>query len=130
MNRIQNPEEAAGEFLKVLRQSRSAVGLTGAGVSTGSGIPDFRGPSGLYSKLSPRTFEIDFFLSCPDEYYQIAIEHIHPLADRETVYEWFYKFYLTPWCILTPDLQVITNPGGDKDDRDAVVAGLRLRIIF
>lgn len=83
MNRIRNPEEAAGQFLEALRQSRSAVALTGAGVSTGSGIPDFRSPSGLYSKVSPRTFEIDFFMSFPDEYYKIAVEHIHPLADRE-----------------------------------------------
>jgi len=27
-------------------------------------------------------------------------------------------------------VQVITNPGGDKDDRDAIVGGLRIRLIF
>lgn len=36
-----------------LREARSAVGLTGAGVSTESGIPDFRGPSGVWT-LDPR----------------------------------------------------------------------------
>ncbi|HOK66276.1 MAG TPA: NAD-dependent protein deacylase [Anaerohalosphaeraceae bacterium] len=82
MNRIQNPQEAADLFLSALRQSRCAVGLTGAGVSTASGIPDFRGAGGLYSKISPRTFEIDFFLSNPGDYYKIALEHIHPLADK------------------------------------------------
>jgi NAD-dependent deacetylase len=82
MNRIQNAHEAAQLFLSVLRQSRSAAALTGAGVSTASGIPDFRGAGGLYSKISPRTFEIEFFLSNPAEYYQIALEHIHPLADK------------------------------------------------
>ncbi|MHC4674205.1 MAG: carbohydrate porin [Planctomycetota bacterium] len=56
--------------------------------------------------------------------------NIRPLADRETVYEWYYKFYLTPWCDISPDLQIVTNPGGDKDDRDAIVGGVRLRIIF
>jgi carbohydrate-selective porin OprB len=25
---------------------------------------------------------------------------------------------------------VITNPGGDQDDRDAIVGGVRVRIIF
>ena len=53
-----------------------------------------------------------------------------PMADRETVYEWYYAIHLTPWCVVTPDLQVVTNPGGDKDDRDAVVGGLRVRITF
>lgn len=75
--------EQASEFLKRLKQAKSAVVLTGAGVSTDSGIPDFRGPSGLYSKISQRTFEIDFFNDFPDEYYKTAIEHIHTLADRE-----------------------------------------------
>lgn len=82
MNKIRDPQTAAGEFLAAIRSSRCAVALTGAGVSTASGIPDFRGPSGLYSKISPRTFEIDFFLSCPAEYYKLAVEHIHPLADK------------------------------------------------
>lgn len=57
-------------------------------------------------------------------------ETTNALADRETVYEWFYSIQLTPWCVLTPDLQVITNPGGNKDSRDAVVGGVRIRVLF
>jgi porin len=51
-------------------------------------------------------------------------------ADRETVYEWYYAIRVTPWCIFTPDLQVVTNPGGDRDAPDAFVGGFRIRIIF
>jgi NAD-dependent deacetylase len=83
MNRITDPQQAATVFLEAIRQSRCAVALTGAGVSTGSGIPDFRGAGGLYSKISPQTFEIDFFMSRPADYYKIAIEHIHPLVDKD-----------------------------------------------
>lgn len=54
----------------------------------------------------------------------------HSRADRETIYEWYYKIYLAPWCILTPDPQVTTNLGGDKDYRDSVVGGFPLRIVF
>jgi porin len=57
-------------------------------------------------------------------------EVVNPKADRESVYELYYAYVLTPWCIITPDVQVITNPGGDADDRDAVIAGLRFRILF
>lgn len=57
-------------------------------------------------------------------------DEIRERADRETVYEWYYKCYVTPWLIISPDLQVITHPGGDKDDRNAVVGGVRLRVIF
>jgi NAD-dependent deacetylase len=72
----------AEEFLSELERSESAVVLTGAGVSTASGIPDFRGPGGLYSRFSQRTFELDFFFSETERYYEIAVEHIHTLVDR------------------------------------------------
>ena len=57
-------------------------------------------------------------------------DEVHPGADRETVYEWYYAYQLTPWCVISPDLQFVTNPGGDKDDRDAIVGGIRIRVTF
>ena len=75
-------DDYARQILDWLRKADCAVALTGAGVSTASGIPDFRGPSGLYSKISQRTFERDFLFANPAEYYRIAVEHIHPLADK------------------------------------------------
>ncbi len=59
--------------------------------------------------------------------YHDEVDHF---ADRETVYEWYYLIEVTPWCLITPDFQVITNPGGGKNDRDAIVGGVRIRIIF
>ena len=54
----------------------------------------------------------------------------HVGADRETVYELYYAYHATPWLVISPDFQVVTNPGGDKDDRDTFIGGLRMRIIF
>ncbi|NLX14558.1 MAG: carbohydrate porin [Phycisphaerales bacterium] len=53
-----------------------------------------------------------------------------PEACRETVYEWFYKCYVTPWFIVSPDLQVVVDPGGTKSGRDAIVGGVRIQLIF
>ncbi|WP_372724002.1 NAD-dependent deacetylase [Immundisolibacter sp.] len=46
----------------LLERSRQAVVFTGAGVSTESGIPDFRSPGGLWSRLQPIEFQ-DFMAS-------------------------------------------------------------------
>jgi NAD-dependent deacetylase len=40
-----------------LRETRSAVVFTGAGVSTESGIPDFRSPGGVWSRRKPILFD-------------------------------------------------------------------------
>src|SRR5580698_463568 len=46
----------------MLRASRRAVIFTGAGISTESGIPDFRSPGGIWTKMAPIDFQ-DFVAS-------------------------------------------------------------------
>lgn len=53
---------AADRVGEMLRSARFAVALTGAGVSTDSGIPDFRSPGGVWAQSQPVYFE-DFLHS-------------------------------------------------------------------
>lgn len=51
-----------------LREAHSIVILTGAGISTESGIPDFRGPQGLWTKNpdAEKASDIRYYLADPD----------------------------------------------------------------
>lgn len=50
--------------------------------------------------------------------------------DYESVTELYYNAQVTPWMNLSPSLQYVSNPGGDKTIRDAVVLGLRAVMSF
>ncbi len=54
-----------------IRQARCAWALTGAGVSTPSGIPDFRGPGGLWELWDPEEVSsLAGFLRNPERFYE------------------------------------------------------------
>src|SRR3990172_10805142 len=53
------------DVARLLRGRNRLLVFTGAGISTGSGIPDFRGPNGLWARLDPDDFTIDRYLADP-----------------------------------------------------------------
>ena len=56
-------EEKIEEVADAIVKSQRIIVFTGAGVSTESGIPDFRSPGGIWSKYDPEDFTIQKFLS-------------------------------------------------------------------
>src|SRR5260370_41502938 len=56
------PEPELEHLARLLRQSSRVVVFTGAGISTESGIPDFRSPGGVWDRMAPIQFE-DFLTS-------------------------------------------------------------------
>ncbi len=64
------------EFIK---ESNFIVAMSGAGISTNAGIPDFRGPNGIYvsKKYDPyETFGLKYFLQNPVSFYDFAREFV------------------------------------------------------
>ena len=53
------------QLAQLIIQSIKVVVFTGAGISTESGIPDFRSPGGVWSRYDPEDFTIQKFLSGP-----------------------------------------------------------------
>ena len=54
------------EAARVLKEAEQILVFSGAGLSTESGIPDFRGPNGLWTKVDPDDFTIDRYVTNRD----------------------------------------------------------------
>ncbi len=74
-------EDKVERLAELLRRSRHALALTGAGISTDSGIPDFRSPeSGLWSKIDPREVATwEAFRRNPRKFYRFWMERLPSL---------------------------------------------------
>jgi NAD-dependent protein deacetylase/lipoamidase len=65
---------------EALLQARSAVALTGAGISIESGIPPFRGPGGLWEKMDPMAVaHIDAFRRNPKKVWNLLLQGMQAL---------------------------------------------------
>ena len=72
--------EKARQVAALLQDSAATVVLTGAGVSTGSGIPDFNNPgSGLWSRLNPELFTIQGFKADPAQFYRLGQDFFYTI---------------------------------------------------
>jgi NAD-dependent deacetylase len=56
-------EQGVSRAADLITGSRRLVVFTGAGISTESGIPDFRSPGGIWTRFDPDDFTIDKFLT-------------------------------------------------------------------
>jgi NAD-dependent deacetylase len=77
MNSPRNLEPV--QCAELITHSKSLVVLTGAGISTAAGIPDFRGPRGLYvtRQYDPeKVFDIDWFSRDPRFFYEFSLDFI------------------------------------------------------
>ena len=74
------PEDLA----RLLAGAEHAICLTGAGMSTESGIPDFRGKDGVWQKVDPmEVANMQVFLTDPQRFWQFHRPRIDLLSDVE-----------------------------------------------
>ncbi|HOX25412.1 MAG TPA: Sir2 family NAD-dependent protein deacetylase [Candidatus Krumholzibacteria bacterium] len=70
-------------LIDLLRESRHTVVFTGAGVSTLSGIPDFRGEQGIYRRVDgDLVFDLGVFLRDPGIFYTHGRDLVYGAADH------------------------------------------------
>jgi NAD-dependent deacetylase len=71
-------------LVELMRTHQPCVVLTGAGVSTESGIPDFRSPTGIWRRYDPMTYAtIDAFLADPERVWEFYGRRLSMLEAAE-----------------------------------------------
>jgi NAD-dependent deacetylase len=75
---------SVGALADLIRGHRPCVVLTGAGISTESGIPDFRSPTGIWATYNPMEYAtIDAFLHDPVKVWDFYGRRLQVLGEAE-----------------------------------------------
>jgi NAD-dependent deacetylase len=113
------PEEIKKLFT-LIKEAKHLVAMTGAGVSTLSGIRDFRGKNGLYNEMdAEKIFSIDYFIKDPSFYYNQAGSFIYNLDQKEAsivhivLGELEQRGYLK--ALITQNIDLLHQNGGCKN---------------
>jgi NAD-dependent deacetylase len=74
----------AAELAALIRERRPCVVLTGAGVSTESGVPDFRSPTGIWAQFDPLEYgSIQAFRADPEKVWRFYAPRFSMLTEAE-----------------------------------------------
>jgi NAD-dependent deacetylase len=79
-------EEKIKEVAQWMITSKRIVVFSGAGLSTESGIPDFRSPGGVWDRYNPEDFYFQNFLASEvsrEKYWQMATEMYEPMKKAQ-----------------------------------------------
>jgi NAD-dependent deacetylase len=75
---------SAEHLAGLILERQPCVVLTGAGVSTESGIPDFRSPSGIWAEYDPMEYAtIDAFRRSPEKVWEFYSKRLGVLTEAE-----------------------------------------------
>ncbi|UCD53892.1 MAG: Sir2 family NAD-dependent protein deacetylase [Dehalococcoidia bacterium] len=106
----------------IINASRVVV-FTGAGISTESGIPDFRGPGGIWERFDPDDFTYQKFISDPEarrKHWQMLGEgglttEAKPNAAHDAIAELDRLGKLD--CVITQNIDYLHQKAGVPDDK-------------
>src|SRR5262245_42680733 len=120
----------------LLAGASRVVVLTGAGISTESGIPDFRSPGGLWSRYDPTKLTFDRFLASEETrrlYWEIATQSYPLMRDAQpnaahhavAMIERAGKLLL----LVTQNVDGLHHKAGSSRERTIEIHGSALRAV-
>jgi NAD-dependent deacetylase len=75
---------SVAELAALIEERRPFVALTGAGISTESGVPDFRSPTGIWAQFDPLEYaSLDAFRADPEKVWRFYAPRFSMLTQAE-----------------------------------------------
>jgi NAD-dependent deacetylase len=107
------------EAAELIRNAEYGIAFTGAGISVDSGIPPFRGENGLWNKINPIYFEIEFFKKKPlqswnkiKEIFYDVLANAEPNISHKVLSKMGKKGYIQ--SIITQNIDYLHQEAGCK----------------
>lgn len=102
----------------LIKSSKNIVVLTGAGMSTESGIPDFRSDKGIYNAVPEVILSYRYFAAYPKEFYDFAKKYftfskIEPNIGHQILAEWEKRGIVRH--IITQNIDGLHQKAGSKN---------------
>jgi NAD-dependent deacetylase len=108
------------KLCSMIKQARSCAVLTGAGVSTLSGIRDFRGKNGLYTEMDDeKLFDLRYFFTDPSFYYEYSRDFIYNIDEKDAsivhtcLGKWEQQGLIKG--IVTQNIDLLHQKGGSRN---------------
>jgi NAD-dependent deacetylase len=107
------------KLAEYLLSSTYVIAFTGAGISTASGISDFRGPNGLWKKYSPEIASVEFLQRDPKSFWEFYSTRMRGLFEAEPndahkALAELERMGLVQW-IITQNIDGLHQKGGSKN---------------
>lgn len=114
-------ENLIEKAVNLLTKTRNITVVTGAGISTEAGIPDFRGKDGIYTKLGENyvmnIININAFRRDPETFYSFYRQHfVFPPAEPGKAHIMLAKMEEKGWIkgIVTQNIDGLHEKAGSK----------------
>ena len=117
---MKTKNEDINKLFTLIKEARHLVAMTGAGISTLSGIRDFRGKNGFYNDMdAEKIFDINYFEKDPSLYYSQAGSFIYNLDEKEASIVHIVLGELEKRgmlkSIITQNIDLLHQKGGSKN---------------
>lgn len=128
-------DESVENAARLVSEARRVVVFTGAGISTESGIPDFRSPGGVWDRFDPTEFTYQKFVGSEEsrrKYWSLSKLFYEPLVAARPNPAHEAIVALEAWgrldCVITQNIDGLHQRAGTTPERVIEIHGTALTV--